>query len=382
MTTRALVLGGGNIGRAVAFDLAGESGWRVTVADNSPTRLAALRSHAHVATTCVDLRDPSALQTLAAEHDVVAGALPSILGYAALRSVIRAGRPIVDVSFMPENALDLDAVARANGVAAVVDCGIAPGLSHMMVGDAASQLTACDRVRILVGGLPAVRSGPFEYKAAFSPWDVLEEYTRPARVVEQSKVVLRDSLSGVELVDVPGIGELEAFYTDGLRTLVNIGAADMAEKTLRYPGHARLMRAFRDAGFFSKTPVEVGGVSIRPIDLTASLMFPQWAYEEHEPDVTILRVEVDGRRGGAPASIRWDMIDRYDPGTRLRSMSRSTAFPAAIVARLVVSGAFPAGVHPPEAIGRLGLLDAVLRQLNARGVHCMRGGPTPIRTSA
>jgi saccharopine dehydrogenase-like NADP-dependent oxidoreductase len=297
--------------------------------------------------------------------------LPSTLGFRVLELLIGACPAVVDISFMPEDALALDAAARRAGTAVVVDCGVVPGLSHMMVGDAIRRLDSCRRVKILVGGLPAGRGGPFEYKAGFSPYDVIEEYVRPARIVDDFAVVVREGLSDVETIDVAGVGTLEAFLTDGLRTLTStVEARSMCEKTLRYPGHAAAMRAMREAGFFSKAEIAVRDQRIRPLDMTAALLFPQWAFGEEEADVTIMRVLVEGTSGSEPFACAWELIDRYDPATRLHSMARTTAFPAAIVAGLVANGALPAGVHPPEALGRLGRLEEVLRQLALRGVHC------------
>jgi saccharopine dehydrogenase-like NADP-dependent oxidoreductase len=241
----------------------------------------------------------------------------------------------------------------------------------MMVGDAVRRLDTCEAVRIYVGGLPAQRSGAFEYKAGFSPYDVIEEYVRPARIVDNFETTAREGLSAIETVDIPGLGPLEAFLTDGLRTLTTtVTARSMFEKTLRYPGHARVMRAFRDGGFFSKETIDAAGVSVRPLDVTAALLFPRWTFAENEPDITILRVVVDGKAGQNATSCTWDLIDRYDPATGLRSMARTTAFPAAIVADLVARGTLPPGVHAPETIGMRGLLDGVLEGLATRGVQC------------
>jgi saccharopine dehydrogenase-like NADP-dependent oxidoreductase len=368
---RALVLGAGNIGYAIAFDLSRQQFGEVTVVDADERRLAPLAGLPRVLARRLDASDAAELRTLASGHDVVIGALPSALGYRTLRALLGACPAIIDISFMPEDALALDGEARRAGTMIVVDCGVAPGLSHMMVGDAARRLDSCGTVKILVGGLPAARSGPFEYKAGFSPYDVIEEYVRPARIVENFEVVVREGLSEIESIEVPGVGALEAFLTDGLRTLTStVKASSMCEKTLRYPGHAAAMRALREAGFFSKESVAIRDQRVQPLDVTAALLFPHWAFGETEPDVTILKVLVDGTSGADRIVCSWELIDRYDPATRLHSMARTTAFPAAIVAALAVNGALPAGVHPPEALGRLGLLDDVLRQLASRGVHC------------
>ena len=224
-----------------------------------------------------------------------------------------------------------------------------------------------------MGGLPVERRWPFDYKAGFAPWDVIEEYTRPARIVEHGRVVVKEALSGSELVDVPGVGTLESLNTDGLRSLAHtLKVPFMKEKTLRWPGHAELMRALRETGFFSIDPVEVDGHAIRPRDLTAASLFPKWTFEEGEADITVMRVRVEGQEGGTPTEYAWDFVDHFDATTGLRSMSRSTGFTATAIARLVLDGTFrQPGVHPPETLGaKPGMLDRVLADLRARGVRC------------
>jgi saccharopine dehydrogenase-like NADP-dependent oxidoreductase len=372
---KLVVLGAGMVGSAMARDLADDAGLRVDVADLRHEALDRVAAKARqVGTVRADLANPEVVKRLAAGYDLVVGALPSVIGLQTLRAVIEAGRDLVDISFMPENAVGLDALARERGTTAVVDCGVAPGLSNMMCGAAAARLDACERVEIYVGGLPVARHWPFDYKAGFAPWDVLEEYTRPARLVEHGRVVVKEPLSEPELLEFPGVGTLEAFNTDGLRSLVDtMKAPFMKEKTLRWPGHAELMRVLRDTGFFSLDPVDVAGQKVRPRDLTAALLFPKWTFEEGEPDLTVMRVRVEGTAAGEPVAYGWDLVDRYHEASGLRSMSRSTGYVATSVARLVLAGAFRRpGVHPPEALGAAqGLLDRVLADLTARGIRCV-----------
>ncbi len=380
---RTLVLGSGMVGSAMAADLAADARFAVTVADRSAPALERLQQRlggpqgGGVRTVRADLADPAAVTRLAAEHDLVLGALSSVIGLQTLRAVLEAGRPYVDISFMAEDALQLSGLAAERGVTAVVDCGVAPGMSNMMCGYAAARLSPCESLSIYVGGLPAERRWPFEYKAGFAPHDVIEEYVRPSRIVEGGETVVREALSEPELLDFPGIGTLEAFNTDGLRSLATtLSVPTMKEKTMRYPGHIALMRVLREMGLFRKEPIEVpaaggGTVRVRPLDVTAALMFPQWTYADGEADLTVMRVTAEGRRDGRRTRLQWDLLDRHDPETDTRSMSRTTAYPATIMARFLVEGRFARpGVHPPEAVGREpGLLDAMLEALAARGVQ-------------
>jgi len=382
---RALVLGAGMVGSVMAMDLAAGGELEVTIADVRHDALAtvagrATRAGRRVITSKADLSDPDEVKRLAAGADVVCGALSSVIGHAALRAVIEAGKPYCDISFMPEDVVggELDQLAKSRGVTAVVDMGVAPGMSHLLSGHAARLLEPCESLEIYVGGLPRERRWPFEYKAGFSPHDVIEEYTRPSRIVEGGQVVVREALSEPELMDFPGIGTLEAFNTDGLRSLVFTlrgRVPNMKEKTLRYPGHIALMRVFRETGLFSATPVKVkdhrGDVcQVRPLDITAAVMFPKWTYAEGEEDLTVMRVSGVGQRDGRRVRLSWDLLDYYDRNSRATSMSRTTALPCTITARLLAAGKLNRpGVIVPELLAdEPGLVEHVLAELAARRV--------------
>jgi saccharopine dehydrogenase-like NADP-dependent oxidoreductase len=200
----------------------------------------------------------------------------------------------------------------------------------------------------------------------------LEEYTRPSRVVEHGQVVIKEALSEPELMDFPVVGTLEAFNTDGLRSLAyNLQVPFMKEKTLRYPGHIELMRVFRHTGLFSKEPISVGGATVRPLDVTAALLFPKWTFDEGEADITVMRVLAEGTRAGQRTRLVWDLFDRYDPASGLRSMSRTTGFAATSMLALMARGMVPEhGVFTPEVLGRRpGLAEAFLAEYQARGIQ-------------
>ncbi|MFN7132825.1 MAG: saccharopine dehydrogenase C-terminal domain-containing protein [Myxococcales bacterium] len=369
---KAIVLGGGMVGSAIAMDLV-KCGLAVTVADRRAEALSRVAERHGVATEALDLGDPAAVERIVGFFDVVVGALPSFLGFSTMRAVIEAGKPYCDISFLEEDPVDLGKLAEARGVTVVYDAGVAPGMSNMLAAWGAMQLDRCDRIDMYVGGLPEVRRWPFEYKAGFSPIDVFEEYTRPARLVEHGELVVRPALSEPELMDFPVVGTLEAFNTDGLRSLVRTlpEVPFMREKTLRYPGHIALMRAFRETGLFSKETIDVGGKQVRPLDVTAALLFPKWTFDEGEADITVMRVLVEGARGDKRVRYTWDLHDRYDAATDTRSMSRTTGYTASIMAQMLLYGRFvKLGVHPPEIPAREpGLLDAMLHELDKRGVR-------------
>lgn len=353
-------------------DLADDSGFVLTAADISEENPRKLDSLPRVTTQRVDLSDPACVQAAIQDHDIVLGALPSRIGFQTLQTVIEAGKPYCDISFMPEDALELDTLAKKHGVVAIVDCGVSPGLSNLCVGHAYARLNRTERAVILVGGLPKVRRWPFDYKAPFAPSDVIEEYTRPARMVENGKIVEKPALSEPELIDFPGVGTLEAFNTDGLRSLIRtVDIPNMKEKTLRYPGHIELMRILRETGFFDNTEIDVRDVKVRPRDVTSKLLFPKWTLDEGEEEFTIMRVVVEGRKGEQPVRHTYELFDEYDRDSGLPSMARTTGFPCTILARMVARGELAGpGVFPLEMLAdRDNLFDRMVKELAARGVN-------------
>ena len=369
---KMIVLGCGLVGGPMAIDLAKEEDFEVTIVDRKQEALNALASeHGNIKTVQQDLGNPQDVSALVADHDIVLNAVPGFMGFQTLQAIIEAGKNVVDIAFYPENPFDLDALAKAKGVTALVDCGVSPGMSNLLIGHVHEQLDRTDSVLIYVGGLPEIRRWPFEYRAVFSPIDVIAEYTRPARYVENGELVTRTALSDPELIDFPGIGTLEAFNTDGLRTLADtINAPNMKEKTLRYQGHIEKMVFLRAAGFFSEDPVEVNGHLIRPVDLTAKLMFPQWKMEEGEVDITVLQIIVEGEKHGTAQRYVFNLLDKYDAPTNTHSMARTTGYTATVAARMLAQGLYDQkGISPLEFVGRhKKCVDFMLKGLAERGL--------------
>ncbi len=367
-----IVLGAGLVGAPMAIDLAAEKRFNVTVADVDQTVLARLAAQAPITPLQRDLADPDQVQELVAGYDFVADAVPGFMGFRTLEAILKAGRNVIDIAFFPEDPFRLDDLARRQGVTAIMDCGVFPGLGSALIGRADRRLDQVDNVLTFVGGLPAKREQPWEYKAVFSPIDVIEEYTRPARYLVNGELVVRPALSDPELLEFPEVGTLEAFNTDGLRTLMQtIKAPNMKEKTLRFPGHIAKMAALRDSGFFSEEPVDVGGQMVRPLDLSAKLLFPMWHLGPAEEDLTVMRIQIDGRRDGQPVHYRYDLLDRFDTATGTTSMARTTGYTATMALRLVVDGLYDQqGISPPEYLGRVpGCVPYLLAGLSARGVN-------------
>ena len=345
------VIGAGMVGSVIAQELAAQHD--VASADLSTASLQRLEAKG-IKTRHLDSNDHAALATFVKPFDLVVCAVPGFMGFRTLRALIESGKDVADISFFPEDALELDALARKKGVRVIVDVGVAPGMDNLILGyhDARMKVS---RFECLVGGLPKDPQPPFLYKAPFSPVDVIEEYTRPARLQRGGKVVTLPALTEREMRDFEHAGRLEAFNTDGLRSLLKTMAhiPDMSEKTLRYPGHIALIEALKQSGFFGEEALEAGGACVKPLDLTAKLLISQWKLKPGEPEFTVMRVTVEGEEGGRRLRHVWDLYDEFDPKTGYSSMSRTTGFTCCAAANLLLDGKFTeVGVHPPEQVGR------------------------------
>lgn len=363
------ILGAGMVGSAIAIDLSGQ--FDVTSFDISENNLTTLKIHPAITCIKYDLSLFNSYTDLLVNFDLVVSAVPGFMGYKTLQAIIEAGKDVVDISFFPENALDLDELARNKNVTAVVDCGVAPGMSNLILGYH-DNLMKIDSFECLVGGLPIKRVMPFEYKAPFSPADVIEEYTRPARYVENGHIVTKPAMSDTELIDFENVGTLESFNTDGLRSILFSMShiPDMKEKTLRYPGHIDLMKALLKTGFFGHDEITIKGQSIKPIDFTSALLFEQWKPKPGEKEFTLMQIIIKGKSASGPMQVTYLLYDEYNTVTGTSSMARTTGYTCNAVVNLLTNKLFAKkGVFPPEMVGKEnGCFDFVLNYLSERNI--------------
>ncbi len=367
------VLGAGMVGGAMAADLSKK--FSVTSIDRSSIVLESLqKKHPQINTKQHDLNDAGSYRDLLKEFDMVITAVPGFMGYRTLEAVIGAGKNVVDISFSPEDTMQLDELAKSKNVTAVVDCGVAPGMSNFIIGyyNAFMQI---ERFECLVGGLPKLRLKPFEYKAPFSPIDVIEEYTRPARFVENSKIITREALSDIEAIDFEKAGTLESFNTDGLRSLIYTmkHIPNMKEKTLRYPGHVSLIQSLIKGGFFSTEKINYQGTDITPLQFSSAILIDQWKLGAGEPEFTIMRISLSGvlkDDTGVRKQFVYNLYDEYDPISKTSSMARTTGYTCNAAVELIANKLFEKkGVFPPELVGGdKACFDFVMKYLAERNV--------------
>lgn len=349
-----IVLGAGMVGSTMAIDLAKNHSVTLTDVNQSALNMA-VKKCSSLSIKKLDVTSKSSLQKTIDSFDLVISAVPGFLGFETLKSVIEAKKNVIDISFFPENSLELDALAKEKNVTAIVDCGVAPGMGNIILGYYNKQLKLTD-FECLVGGLPKIKKWPFNYKAPFSPVDVIEEYTRPARYVENGKLVVKDALSDCEFVQFEGVGTLESFNSDGLRSIIYTmpHINNMKEKTLRYPNHIEYIQVLKESGFFNEEKISINGVEISPLEFSSKILFNEWKLEPTEKELTVMRITLKGTdQNNNQKTIVYSLHDEYCNETQFSSMARTTGYTATAAANLFLNGLFnEKGVFPPELIGK------------------------------
>ena len=373
--SKVIIIGAGMVGSAIAIDMA--KNHQVTLTDINLTVLETVNSKTpELQIQTLDVTNKKELQQAISPFDLVICAVPGFLGFDTLKSIIEAKKNVIDISFFPENSLELDELAKEMQVTAIVDCGVAPGMDNVILGHYNEIMKLTD-FECLVGGLPKEKKWPFCYKAPFSPIDVIEEYTRPARYVENGYEVVREALTDCDYVDFDKVGTLESFNSDGLRSIIHTmpHIPNMKEKTLRYPGHVEYIRVLKESGFFSESMIEINGTEISPLDFTSKILFNEWKLGPKEEEITVMRITLKGENSkGQIEEVTYDLHDEYCQDTETSSMSRTTGYTATAAANLFLDGLFAEkGVFPPELVGKHeACFTYFLNYLEERNIHYVK----------
>lgn len=380
---KLLVLGYGNIGSFIASDLAASMpSAHIVIGGRRLSKLGEVVKdikRQNVSGIQVDARKHDKLVKTLKRFDVAVGALPGEIGFQSIKAAIEAQVDFVDVSYMPENPLTLHKEAVRADITVVPDCGVAPGVSNLLVGYAASKLEKVEYVQIMVGGLPEKPIPPLGYTITWSAEGLIDEYIRKAKIIEDGRLVEREALTGLEKIEFPGVGTLEAFYTDGLRTLLYTleGVQSMWEKTLRYEGHVSKIRFLKALGLLDDTPIDLGKVHLSPRKLTMKL-FEDRLKRPEIPDLLVMKVEVGGAKEGKSIRFTYNLLDRYDESQGATAMSRTTGYPTSILAQMVAHNIIKErGVLPLEKLGaEEKIFNHIIEELKQRHIEIKGSLPT------
>lgn len=375
---RATILGCGSVGSLIAR-ISYEEGLfdRLTILDTSKDRVNSIISYfpnQYINSIVADVKDPVVLKHVVEDADVVIGALPGRIGFNVMSKIIEIGKNIVDTSFMKEDPLKLDSKAKESNVTVIPDCGFAPGLTNMIIGNVIDRVGKVDTIKIYVGSIPYKYVPPLGYIVSWSAEDLIEEYVRRPRIIKDGNIVELEPLSGYETLELYDFGYLEAFYTDGLRTMLvtfKNKVKHMFEKTLRYSGHLGKIKFLRSIGLFDEEPLNVSGANIVPKSFLAKLLDKKLRQDVEE--IAIALINIIGKSDNKAFNFSFELISKLIKG--FNPVSFLTAFVAAMISKALAEGKINReGVVPPELVGSYGILSKILDSLSEKGVIIRSNG--------
>lgn len=355
-----LVLGGGMMGRAAAYDMARQPDVDlVTVADvnrGAAEDAAELAARQKTEAVVLDVTDRAAVETAMRGADAALSCVSYRFNLELAEVAAETGTHFVDLggnNKVVEGELALDEPARKTGATLVPDCGLAPGMVSILAMRGVEQMDEVESVRMRVGGLPAHPEPPLDYMIVFSVHGLVNEYIEPCLAIRDGRLIELPGMSEVEEVEFPEpFGTMEAFNTSGgSSTLPHTLLGRVREldyKTIRYPGHAEKVSAMLDIGLASDDPIMIAGVEVAPRDVLEACL--ERSLTKDDQDLVLLRVTVDGRKDGETVRASFDMMDHFDHETGLSAMMRGTSFPASIITLMAARGELPPGAHRQELV--------------------------------
>jgi lysine 6-dehydrogenase len=373
-----LVLGAGKMGVVLAKDLILSNDQNVvTLVDIHFERLKQARdfiSSDRLIPLQRNIEDSSQREGMFKGQDVVLAALLHEHSLLILEEVVKQGVHLIDlVGDKPLERLVHDEKAKEKGITIIPGCGVAPGIDNICVGRGVNLQDETEEAMIYVGGNPLHARLPLKYSILYAAESLLDFYERKTFILEKGRMREVETLSGIETVEFSHpFSKMECFYTDGLSSLIHTMqgkiSGRLAEKTVRYPGHARAVKSLKAWGLFSNEPLSVGNQEVIPREFLKSLLDDQWKLGK-EGDVTLMRVVVSGKKAGKSTTHIFEMVDYFDPEKQYTSMAKTTCFPASIAAQMIVEGKITQrGVLFPENVFQGDLFEPFIKALKDRGV--------------
>ena len=341
------VIGTGMVGRLIAVELSKK--YQVYAIDNNANNLSKLDKYNNrIITKEMDIRNEPFLNSLE-DAEIIINCVPGFMGFETSKKILEK-KTCVDISFMPEDCNKLNKIAKKAETALYPDAGVAPGLSNIIVGNLTTK-QKIDKIKIMVGGLPIEKNPPWNYKAPFSPIDVIEEYTRPARIKRNGIIETVRPLTGLINFEFENVGKLEAFLTDGLRTLLTTeltkNTSTLLEYTIRYPGHSKKISDLIENGKFDDTVKTINGKLTSQREITSKNLFKEWKLAENDKEFTLLVITATTKEGDEISCI---VYDEWRGGWS--SMSRTTGLTACAITNLIIDKKLKkVGVITPEELG-------------------------------
>ncbi len=345
---KVIVLGSGMMGSALAYDLSKYSNFNeITIADRDIKTLESAKEFLNdgkIKYSILNVENSTELKEHFRKYDVAISAIPYKYNYNLAKIAVETKTHFLDLggnNDIVNKERTLFEKAKKIGVTIIPDCGLAPGLASVITRDIVEQMGSVDFVKIRVGGLPINPQPPLNYQIVFSPYGLINEYIEDSIILNNRKIIKKQSMSELETVIFPEpFGEMEAFLTSGGASTLPYTFKDKINyldyKTVRYPGHCERFKHLLDMGLGNTEKIGVGDRKVISREVFVSFLLK--ILPKNEKDVVLLKVISKGEEDGKDVFLEYTLIDYYDDKNNITAMMRTTSYPTSIIAQLILNG--------------------------------------------
>jgi lysine 6-dehydrogenase len=351
---QVLVLGGcGSQGRAALYDLSrNERVDQVICADIQPERLDSFEflDKANIRAVRIDAADKNALASaMDAEVDIVLDFLPPQCVRPVVEAAIESGVNLVNTNYAYD-ILDLDRAAKEKGISILPECGLDPGIDLIIYNYSLAYFEAVFKLNSYCGGIPekAACDNPLNYKISWNIDAVLNSQKRDATLIADSELIYipandQHDNAFIHQIEFPDLGTLEAIPNGNAvhyAKLLNIAETltETGRYALRWPGWCAFWGPMKKLGFLSHEPIQGLPHKISPFEFVSTILTPQLQYKEDEKDLALMVTIVEGLKEGARQTLTCSLVIERDLSTGLMAMNMGVAYPACVVAEMLMQG--------------------------------------------
>jgi len=327
---RVAVIGAGQIGDLIATLLVESGDYEVTLFDSCESQLARIRDHGNLSKRHLDVADAAALKAAAKRHHIVVNSAPYYLTEPIAQAAAGGCAHYIDLTEDVASSLAVRELAVSGNSTFIPQCGLAPGIVSILAADIAREFDSLDTVKLKVGALPRYPCNALSYNLTWSPAGVVNEYCNPCTVIFDGQHMQVPPLEQRELLFIDGV-QYESFNTSGglgsLASTWDGKVRNLSYQSIRYPGHAAIMRALlRDLGLSNRRELLLD-VFTHSLPVTIQ-------------DVVIIFVEISGQRDGRLEQITYanKIYGREFAGREYTAIQLCTASSACAVLDLLAHG--------------------------------------------
>ncbi len=387
---KIVIIGAGAMGIAAVFYLLKEMAvTHILLIDNNQhqltlliKRLNNLISTQKLQTLCLDVNNSDILSNAIKDYNIIIGTVPWQATIKIIKAALNNNKPFVSITRPDYSELTkLQTEITANQGSIMLGCGLEPGLTEICAHHIIKHFSTLDTLHIRCGGIPLNPIPPLFYKSTFANHQLPID-PRTTYFIEYGELKTTPRFSAIEKINIPTVGQLEAWHDGMLPWLIELPQLKKArlctQKTLRWPGFAEKIGILTELGLLSQQAIEIAGQSVIPRQVVEAILKPSTTFTDKDRDVVILQLSAYGNlQNKIESTLSMTILDYFDEETGFTAMARTTGYTVAISALLMLADtALAKGLIRPEQFFQADRFTQLISKLAASHININISGRT------